>query len=312
MANLPEHRTCGAYENHLTMLRTNPEYARARANIDARSREFAQSGRIAMRAGKTSIPVVVHVIFRAAVENISDQQIASQIDVLNRDYRKGNPDASGAPAVFGALASDSRIEFRLATVDPLGNPTNGVTRTQTAVAAFQADDKMKFGASGGHDAWDAVRYLNIWICPEIMSPQGALLGYAQFPGGPAATDGVAIVHNAFGTTGTAAAPYNLGRTATHEIGHWLDLHHIWGDKTDCTGDDLVADTPPQQSPNFGKPHFPHVTCGNGPNGDMFMNYMDYVDDNAMVMFTAGQVVRMQAALDGPRATIGAQPAAAAE
>ena len=123
--------------------------------------------------------------------------------------------------------------------------------------------------------------------------------------GPAATDGVVILQSAYGTTGTATAPFNLGRTATHEIGHWLNLRHIWGDDgTGCTGDDFVADTPNAGGPNFGTPTFPHVSCGNGPNGDLFMNYMDYVDDAAMFMFTQGQVLRMQAALDGPRSSIG--------
>ena len=134
---------------------------------------------------------------------------------------------------------------------------------------------------------------------------GGLLGYAQFPGGPAATDGVVILHSGFGTSGTAAAPFNLGRTATHEIGHWLNLRHIWGDDgTGCSGSDFVADTPNQGGPNYGTPTFPKVSCGNAPNGDMFMNYMDYVDDAAMVMFTAGQVTRMQASLDGLRSSIG--------
>jgi hypothetical protein len=134
-----------------------------------------------------------------------------------------------------------------------------------------------------------------------------LLGYAQFPGGPAATDGVVILNSAFGTIGTAAAfaPYNHGRTASHEVGHWLNLRHIWGDDGGgCTGDDLVADTPNAAGPNFGKPAFPRVTCNNGPNGDLFMNYMDYTDDDSMFMFTAGQVARMQACLDGDRSSIG--------
>jgi len=112
------------------------------------------------------------------------------------------------------------------------------------------------------------------------------------------------LNTAFGTKGTAAAPFNKGRTSTHEIGHWLNLHHIWGDTSHCEGTDFVDDTPTQQLPNYGKPHFPHVTCKNGPSGDMFMNYMDYVDDDSMVMFTAGQVTRMSATIDGPRSTLG--------
>jgi hypothetical protein len=146
------------------------------------------------------------------------------------------------------------------------------------------------------DPWPTDRYLNLWVCNLGSN----LLGYAQFPGGPAATDGVVILYAAFGTQGTATAPFNKGRTATHEVGHYLNLRHIWGDRNDCTGNDFVTDTPPAGAANFGKPKFPHITCNNGPDGDMFMNYMDYVDDAAMVMFTTGQVARMNATLAGPR------------
>src|SRR5262249_31419652 len=130
-----------------------------------------------------------------------------------------------------------------------------------------------------------------------------LLGYAQFPGGARATDGVVILHAAFGTTGTAQEPFNLGRTATHEVGHYLNLRHIWGDAEDCTGTDYVDATPNAQHPNYHTPEYPHISCNNGPDGDMFMNYMDYVDDATMVMFTRGQAMRMQAALDGPRVSL---------
>src|ERR1051326_1569000 len=305
MAEFPTRRTCGTHDVHLAMLRSNPDYARARTTIETRGRNLALAGP-AERAGPYRIPVVAHVIYRAAEENISDQQITSQIDVLNRDFRMKNPDVTNVPAPFKQFASDAQIEFALASRDPKGQPTNGITRTQTTVPRFFEDNGMKFTASGGADAWDSSRYLNIWVCPEIIRRDNGqpLLGYAQFPGGLPATDGVAILHKAFGTTGTAGAPFDLGRTATHEIGHWLDLFHIWGDKSDCTGDDQVADTPRQQQENYGTPNFPHVTCDNGPNGDMFMNYMDYVDDRAMFMFTAGQVARMQATLAGARSTLG--------
>ena len=155
---------------------------------------------------------------------------------------------------------------------------------------------MKRANRGGSTAWPTDAYLNIWVC----TLGGGLLGYAQFPGGPKATDGVVILNTAFGTEGTAAAPFNLGRTLTHEVGHWLNLRHIWGDTLDCSGGDRVPDTPNCEGPNTGKPKFPTVSCSNGPNGDMFMNYMDYIDDAAMFMFTAGQVSRMNACLAGPR------------
>jgi hypothetical protein len=105
-----------------------------------------------------------------------------------------------------------------------------------------------------------------------------------------------ILYTAFGVGGTASPPFHLGRTATHEVGHWLNLRHIWGDTEDCSGSDFVDDTPNAAGPNFGKPSFPSVSCTNGPNGDLFVNYMDYVDDDSMFMFTTQQVARMSATL----------------
>ena len=299
--DLPTERTCGTMQVHHRLLREDARYAEARERIEE-SAFRAELMPFAQRTGCIEIPVVVHVVHRNATEDISQAQIDSQIAVLNNDFRKRNGDVSGTPAPFAPLAADSRISFRLATTDPAGNPTTGITRTRTSrTTGFTDDDAVKSASSGGHDAWPADRYLNMWVCPL----SGGLLGYAQFPGGSAATDGVVIRHTAFGTTGTAAAPFNLGRTATHEIGHWLNLRHIWGDDGDgCGGSDFVADTPNQGGPNTGLPTFPTVTCSNGPSGDMFMNYMDYTDDAGMFMFTTGQVTRMQACLDGPRSTIG--------
>ena len=204
------------------------------------------------------------------------------------------------PPVWQGVIGNAQIKFALATKDPKGKTTNGITRTKTTKGSFGTDDHVKRASTGGATAWPASKYLNLWAC----SLGGGLLGYAQFPGGAAATDGVVILNTAFGTNGTAAAPFNLGRTAVHEVGHWLNLNHVWGDTSDCSGTDHVTDTPNAQLPNYHQPVFPHVTCTNGPNGDMFMNYMDYVDDAAMVMFTAGQIARMQATLAGPRSSIG--------
>ncbi len=297
----PRSRTCATMDVHRRLLSRFPEYARARAAIETHALAYERGERTTLRTGVTRIPAVVHVVWNTAAQNISDAQITSQIDVLNRDFRRTNPDAASTPAPFLPLATDARIEFFLATAAPTGAPSTGIERRQTTVASFSDDDAVKSNATGGLDAWPADRYLNIWACPL----GGGLLGYAQFPGGPAATDGVVILQSAFGTTGTAAAPFNLGRSATHEIGHWLNLNHIWGDDgTGCSGTDNVADTPNQGGANTGTPTFPHLSCSNGPNGDLFMNYMDYVDDRAMFMFSAGQVVRMQACLDGARSTIG--------
>lgn len=303
MAEEPKRRSCGTMPVHERLLRTNRDYARARDESENTLFEYRMRRRALARTGVTVIPVVVHVVWNKdhPEQNISDAQVKSQIDVLNQDYRRLNPDVSGTPAPFLPLTADARVEFALADKDPAGNPTPGITRRKTDTASFSDDDGVKSAPTGGADAWPADKYLNIWVCPL----GGGLLGYAQFPGGPAATDGVVILHSAFGTTGTATAPFNKGRTATHEIGHWLNLRHIWGDDgTGCSGSDFVDDTPNQAGSNYGQPAFPHITCNNGPNGDMFMNYMDYVDDPAMFMFTPEQVVRMQATLDHERSSIG--------
>ncbi len=300
-AEVPPRRGCGAMEVHYRLLISDTRYADARVQIENHMFSVMSSRGFTGRSGVTVIPTVVHVVHGNDTENISDAQIQSQIDILNADFRKTNADVAGVPAVFAPLAADSRIEFELATTDPSGGATNGITRRRTTVSGFTHDDKVKSAAQGGTDAWPADKYLNIWVCQL----GGGLLGYAQFPGGAAATDGVVCLHSAFGNTGTATAPFNKGRTATHEVGHWLDLRHIWGDDSaGCNGSDFVDDTPNCAGPNYGEPTFPVITCSNGPNGDMFMNYMDYTDDTAMFMFTGGQVTRMQATLDGVRSTLG--------
>jgi len=227
-------------------------------------------------------------------------QIRSQITVLNKDFRGQNSDVSQVPPVWSGLVGDARVKFELASKDPQGNSTNGVNYVPTTVTEFGSNDGVKSVSSGGANSWDTKKYLNIWVC----TLSGGLLGYAQFPGGPKNTDGVVVLNTAFGTSGTAAPPFNKGRTTTHELGHYLNLRHIWGDVNGCTGTDFVSDTPNAELPNIGEPNFPHVTCSNGPHGDMFMNYMDYVDDKAMFLFTAGQVERMDATLDGPRKLLG--------
>jgi len=235
-----------------------------------------------------SIPVVVHVLYATDVQNISDDQIKSQIESLNKDFSYQNADRNNAPEVFRKLGADIRIRFCLAQTDPKGNKTSGIVRKQTSTVSFAADDKMKFNGAGGDDAWDSERYLNIWVCG--LSSRS--LGYATPPGGSADRDGVVIAYDVFGTVGNLRKPFDKGRTATHEIGHWLGLKHIWGD-TDC-GDDGIDDTPRQKSYNFGCPSFPRITdCSADANGDMFMNFMDFSDDGCMNMFTVGQRQKMR-------------------
>ena len=298
---VPSRRQCGAAAAYYLTVEAHPEYRRRQRELENATEQRMAFGTAALAAeGPVTIPVVVHIVHNKSSENITKAQVNSQIAVLNKDFRAQNTDKANVPAVWKGLVADTNIQFALASEDPAGNATTGVTRTKTNRTSFGVDDSVKSAAAGGVDAWPTNKYLNVWVC----TLSGGLLGYAQFPGGPPETDGVVIRNTAFGTTGTAAAPFNLGRTATHEIGHFFNLYHIWGLHDDCTGGDRVSDTPNAAGPNYGEPHFPHVTCNNGPNGDMFMNYMDYVDDKAMFMFTSQQVARMLTTLEGPRSALG--------
>jgi hypothetical protein len=288
--NLPKKRTCATTDVDERLMRTDPNYRNNRRAIELKTRAMIRTLRFGAREKTITIPVVVHVLYNTDEQNITDEQINSQIDVLNKDYRAQNDDIGKVPDVFKSFIADTNIEFKLADI----------TRTHTDRTIFDPYDEtepMKFTSKGGQDAWSRDKYLNLWVC--LLD--GGVLGYAQFPGGPAETDGVVITYTAFGTTGTAAEPFNKGRTATHEIGHWLNLRHIWGDSP-C-GNDFVDDTPTQKEHNFECPTFPHITCNNGPNGDMFMNYMDYTNDACMQMFSQGQSMRIEAALLGPRASL---------
>lgn len=295
----PERRNCATMEVYERLKIEDPDYEKRLSNIELEIQEFIRKnpepGRLVI-----NVPVVVHVVYKTSAQNISDAQILSQINILNQDFRKTNPDVSGVPTAFQSLVADCQINFCLASRDPNGNATNGITRTRTSKSSFSTNDYVKYSNRGGKNAWDRNKYLNIWVC----NLSGGVLGYAQFPGGAAATDGVVIGYKYFGNTGQATYPFDKGRTATHEIGHWLNLRHIWGDDgTSCSGSDLVSDTPNQADYNFGCPSFPQVSCSNGPNGDMFMNYMDYTDDRCMFMFSLGQSSRMSAALNGTRSSI---------
>lgn len=254
-----------------------------------------------------TIPVVVHVVYNTAAQNISVAQIQSEIDRLNKDFSNTNTDRLLSSHPFYNLSGSANIEFCLAGIDPNGNVSTGITRTYTTVSDFTDDDKVKSASSGGEDAWDAKQYLNIWVC----NLRGNLLGYAQYPSYLTLhpeTDGVVIGYKYFGTTGVVAAPYDLGRTATHEIGHWLNLDHIWGDDEaladKCSGSDNVDDTPNQEISSGGCPSgMVTDNCTAASPGIMYQNYMDYTDDACMVMFTKGQVARMTAVLNLSRAAI---------
>jgi hypothetical protein len=278
VCNVHAQRTCGTTEYTERYFR--PSVQRP-ANTDDHVRDTVPNEII-------TIPVVVHLLFNTAEQNITDDQIRSQIAVLNNDYRRLNTDAVNTPSAFGPLAADCRIMFCLAQVDPSGRASKGIVRKYTAKNLFLEADAMKFSAAGGDDAWDSKKYLNIWVCSMF----GRSLGYATMPGGEADKDGVVINYDVFGSRGFLRPPYDKGRTATHEVAHWLGLKHIWGD-TNCGSDD-VDDTPTQSSYNFDCPPFPHMSsCSPNSAGDMFMNYMDFTNDACMNTFTTGQKRKMR-------------------
>jgi hypothetical protein len=242
------------------------------------------SGTARLHSTVIRVPVVVHILYHLPGENISNEKVFSQIEMLNRCFRRKNADTANTPLAFRSVAADCEIEFQLATSDPRKRNTNGIIRKYTPIADWQADDKMKSSSEMGDDAWDASSYLNIWVCNLRK-----VAGYSSIVGGNLSKDGIVIDYSEFGYT--SSENYGMGKTAVHETGHWLSLRHIWGD-SDC-GDDFVNDTPRQSSYNLGCPTGIQITCGNGPNGDMYMNYMDYTSDGCINMFTDGQKARMR-------------------
>ena len=236
--------------------------------------------------GVINIPVYFHVVYSDATENVSDAQITAQMKVLNDDFRKANNDINQVPSEFSGVAADSEITFTYA----------GTFRHQNSKTSWGTNNTVKTT----YPPITPETHLNIWVC-DIG---GGILGYAQFPGGSSSTDGVVLLYSSL--PGGSAAPYNEGRTATHEVGHYLNLRHIWGDTT-C-GSDLVADTPSHNTANYGVPTYPHYSTCTGTPVEMTMNYMDYTDDRGMYMFSIGQKARIDAIFlsGGPRFSF-AQP-----
>ncbi|MER3464790.1 MAG: zinc metalloprotease [Chitinophagaceae bacterium] len=287
-------RNCGAMEVLAQQIAADPTLEKRMNAIEQFTQRYAatvESGRgNTLVGGVITIPVVVNVVYNTAAQNISDAQIQSQIDVLNEDYNNTNADRTKVPSAFSGVDATVGIRFTLA----------GINRKQSNKKSWSTNDAVKKSSQGGIDPTDPAHNLNMWVCNLGQS----LLGYAQFPGGNPATDGVVILYSAFGRTGTLINTYNKGRTATHEVGHWMNLRHIWGDAT-C-GNDMVDDTPVAQTSNYGCPNYPKVSsCGTDGHAEMTMNYMDYTDDACMYMFTNGQKSRILAtfAAGGPRAAI---------
>lgn len=309
--------------------KVNPTYEEAFQQMVQKHQQFANGKKAAV---VYNIPVIFHILHSGVAvnttgatsgRNLNAAQINSQLAVLNADYRKLNTDFSTyvTQSAFSSVAADVEINFCAAKVSPTGTvlAEPGIDRISVSSKGWNAlpysmsyiESTVKPGSS-----WDPTKYFNVWVL-EFGGADAGTLGYAQFPtipsgtnpvtdmvgaGGAANTDGVVLDYHYVGNTGTAlaSAPYNKGRTLTHEAGHWLGLWHIWGDDgSSCSGTDYVADTPNQADENYTCPSTNGAVSADGcagSTGAMYQNYMDYSDDKCMVMFTAGQKARMQAVM----------------
>ena len=288
-------KSCPSEEIRANLLANDADAKARYLALENGTEKFIQArkaGRV-LADGTVEIPVVFNVLYRTSAENISDARLAEQIAVLNADYAGTNTDVSKTPSEFSTVAAgDTKVRFRLVKT----------VRKSTTVRSWKTNDAMKKASTKGIDATDPTQYFNIWVVGDM----GSILGYATFPESAGQwNDGVVLASKYTGVTG-ATAPYNLGRTATHEVGHYLNLRHIWGDAT-C-GNDLVSDTPTHNAENYGVPAYPHYSTCTGTPVEMTMNYMDYTDDRGMFMFmfTNGQKSRMTALFvsGGARASFG--------
>ncbi|HRC31933.1 MAG TPA: M43 family zinc metalloprotease [Bacteroidia bacterium] len=297
------HRGCSTMDHLQEQMIADPTLRERMNDIERETARYVETHANEKTSAITTIPVVFHVLYNTTAENISDARILEQLNVMNKDFSRTNADAGNTPSAFQGISSATNVQFCLAKRDPSGAATTGIHRVSTTVTSFPSGTSMKFAATGGADAWDRNSYLNFWVC----NLGSGLLGFATFPGGTANIDGVVCLYSSVGgpaAPGTAV-PYHLGRTATHEVGHWLNLYHIWGDDgSSCSGSDQVGDTPNQTGSNFGCPSYPRTdACTAALPGVMFMNYMDYTDDGCMNAFSAGQSARIDATINGTRASL---------
>jgi Pregnancy-associated plasma protein-A/Secretion system C-terminal sorting domain len=232
------------------------------------------------------IPVVVHIVWSIETENISDETVLSQIDILNRDFNAENFVYRNIPDEFKPAVANVGIRFCLADKTPNGEKTTGIIRVKTIVPEIGIKEDLFFTNMRGSNAWDTERYLNIWVA----NTGNTITGFGTLPNQTKAEKtGVVVNSKYFGRN--FSRKYQYGRVATHEIGHFFGLYHLWGQTNDesCETDDEVEDTPSQLHPYTDCPDYPQSSCG---HSSMFMNFMDYVDDRCMIMFTRGQRLRI--------------------
>jgi hypothetical protein len=280
-------RMCASDEVLKRQIMEDPKRGERLDEIETKTQLFIDQPNALNRTTKYYVPVVVHVVLPNSAQ-VTDAQINSQIDVLNKDFNRGNSELTNSAVYLAgyplANVANANIEFYVSSV----------VRKNSTVATFGTNDNVKRTANGGSSPVDPTEKLNFWVC-DLSS---GLLGYAQFPGGSSATDGVVVDYQAFGLRSAANYPmysvFDLGRTATHEVGHWFNLRHIWGDMR-C-GNDQVSDTPPHDASNGGCPSASLRSRCSGKPLEQWMNYMDYTDDRCMYMFTAGQLARMESSM----------------
>lgn len=308
---------CGQKILHQQLESTNPDFQhwvqlqKQQNTLRAKSVD-SREGVLMKTASAAPIPVIFHIIVdtNQYIQMGSNAGIAervrSQLEVLNNDYNGLNSDRSKTPAVWVPLFGELGIQFASAHVDPSGGYTPGyevkIVPNGTSFSAMNAGKSAKFSTSGGSDTWDPKRYLNIWVT-NINYATSTILGITAPPGYPGFTEpeyGVVLNYKVFGSRTSPTQyfmnPFDRGRTLTHEVGHFLYLWHPSGDDDGtCDGDDGISDTPLEADNSSGSPTFPRFDkCTPTGNGIMFMNFMDYVDDTAMYMFTKEQAAVAQA------------------
>lgn len=301
-------RKCGTEEAMQQLIASHPALQKVRERKEMRLQEMTRTVKQSRAFMRTTypvvtIPVVVHIVLRNP-DQVTDEQVQSQIDALNRDYAANGSDISGLPAAWAERLGQANIQFCLAQRTPDDNFSNGIDRVTTTRNSFSVSNSasaVKHAGTGGADAWNSDNYLNIWVC----NLSDNYLGIATFPEGyPSDEQGVVITYTGFGTTGSAVAPFNMGRTTVHEIGHFFSLRHIWGDESACAADDGIDDTPLQGTYTYNCPRFPLTDrCTVDSPGIMFNNFMDYSDDACMLLFTSDQVDRMRLTLENDRSSL---------
>jgi len=295
-ASAQSSRVCGTEEYNNNLMQHDAVFKKNQEAFNAQMNSFINN-RISAAQVPVYIPVVFHVVYNTAAQNISTARILDQLQVLNDDFQRKNADTINTPFVFQPCAAASEIHFCLAQRDPNGQSTSGIVTVQTSQTSFSNVDDVKSTGQGGDNIWPHNDYFNIWIC----NIANGITGTATFPGGNPMTDGVVLHYECVGGPNAPGTlpPFNLGRVGTHLTGHWLNLIHF---PVNCDSSIANVCQPSQPAMPSGCPQFPDTSCNgnNSPYGTMFMNFMQGTDDNCMNLFNVGQLARMNVTMSGLR------------